>query len=222
MEENLPIDGRQARKAANCDKLIQTAFQLLEVRGIYGLTVRGLAEEAQMAPATIYNLFGSKAGLLTSMLKGLPEHGPSLDLDHADCDPLNAVLKFIDHISIEWTKPDSPISALVLANRRQGAIAPLLLPSVQNQLTFIVVRFFELGWISDEIPSSTLANRIAYANAGLFDAWLEGAVSTEVVWSEHRMNFLLPVLTAAKDSKRMSIKAAIEETLAAVTDGNMD
>jgi len=51
------------------DKILLAAAELLEQKGVTGLTTRGVAQQAGVTEASIFNNFRDKAGLLQALLK---------------------------------------------------------------------------------------------------------------------------------------------------------
>lgn len=74
---------REARARATRDRIVAAATALFLERGYSATTVEAIASEAGVAPATVYQAFGTKAGILAKALDhsvvGDPEPVPLLD-----------------------------------------------------------------------------------------------------------------------------------------------
>jgi AcrR family transcriptional regulator len=51
------------------DKILRAAAELLDQKGVTGLTTRGVAQKAGVTEASVFNNFRDKAGLLQALLK---------------------------------------------------------------------------------------------------------------------------------------------------------
>ena len=63
-----PVGGARVR-ARSSRKILDAARWLVELDGIDGLSMRRLANEADVSVRTIYNLFGDKDGLLEALVR---------------------------------------------------------------------------------------------------------------------------------------------------------
>ena len=201
-------DGREARKDASRARLIEAGFALLNSDGAEALTMRGLAVAAKMAPATAYNVFGSKQALFEAMFNHLNDRGPEGSLADLPGDELDKVIALTDQITSDWINPNGPHRVLFEASKTTATLASILLPKVVPRLITLVGQLQTTGLIMATVPAEDLANRIAFANAGLFEAWLGGRVSDAALGREHRLNLLviLSSVAAPESAKRFEIE----------------
>ena len=59
-------DGRTARRMVNRDRIVTTARTMIATEGVESLSVRALAERVGLSVTTLYNLFGSKDGIINA------------------------------------------------------------------------------------------------------------------------------------------------------------
>lgn len=206
-------DGREARKDASRARLITAGFALLKSDGAEALTMRGLAAAANMAPATAYNVFGSKQALFEAMFNHLNDQGPEGRLADLPGDDLDKVLAITDQITRDWINPNGPHRVLFEASKVSGSLASILFPKVLPRLITLVQHLQSSNLITTEVATSDLVNRIAYANAGLFEAWLDSRVTDEALAREHRLNLLVPLFAVATLEYRGRFKAELAKTL---------
>ena len=65
----LPVAGSERRDAArNRELLLRAARELIEERGVDGLTMGALAQRAGVGKGTVFRRFGSRAGLMLTLL----------------------------------------------------------------------------------------------------------------------------------------------------------
>src|SRR5689334_17684663 len=65
LEQGEGLRDRQTRERRR--RILEAAAQLIRASGGAGLSMRTLAERAEVSLATPYNLFGSKSGVLTAL-----------------------------------------------------------------------------------------------------------------------------------------------------------
>ncbi|GAB5455421.1 MAG: hypothetical protein Hens2KO_16500 [Henriciella sp.] len=213
MNELEKEDGREARKSLSRARLMEAAFALLKTDGPDALTMRKLAIAANMAPATAYNVFGSKHALFEAMFNRLNDLGPERNFADIPGDELENALTIADQISRNWTDPKGHHRVLFEASKMSGSLASILLPKVVPRLIGMIEYLKNKGWISNRIPTRDLADRIAYANAGLFEAWLDARVPDADLARNHRLNILVALYGVATADKSKRFELALDETL---------
>jgi AcrR family transcriptional regulator len=84
---------RRTRSADVGERLVSAAVELLDEHGPDALTVRGVAERAQVSPTGVYNHLGGKDGILSALfVMGFEDLRASLDGIDLD-DPHDALLE---------------------------------------------------------------------------------------------------------------------------------
>ena len=84
---------RRTRSADVGERLVAAAVEILDEQGPDALTVRGVAERAQVSPTGVYNHLGGKDGILSALfVMGFEDLRSSLDAIDLD-DPHDALLE---------------------------------------------------------------------------------------------------------------------------------
>ena len=84
---------RRTRSADVGERLVAAAVEILDEQGPDALTVRGVAERAQVSPTGVYNHLGGKDGILSALfVMGFEELRTALDAINLD-DPVDAMLE---------------------------------------------------------------------------------------------------------------------------------
>ena len=209
-ELQIAMDGRVARKAQNRDKLIEAAFTLFSREGVEGLTMRKLAAEAGVSPATPYNLFGSKSGILAALFDTALDRLPEGRNKIAELDELDRILFVVDRVAELWSEPSGLFRKLLAAMKTEGELPPTVLDRPALEITRALQGLVKSGWISSTPPPATLAALVARANAGLFELWVAGRVPQDRLRAELRINLLVPLLSAATPAGRARLQTALE------------
>ncbi|MGH7571416.1 MAG: TetR/AcrR family transcriptional regulator [Gemmatimonadota bacterium] len=85
----------------NRERILEAARKLLKGDGYADFTVDMVAREADVARATVYYQFDSKAGLLEALFDDLAEHGRITDLPDAfrEPDPVAGLDRFVEIVT---------------------------------------------------------------------------------------------------------------------------
>lgn len=84
---------RRTRSADVGERLVAAAVEILDEQGPDALTVRGVAERAQVSPTGVYNHLGGKDGILSALfVMGFEDLRTALDAIDVD-DPVDAMLE---------------------------------------------------------------------------------------------------------------------------------
>jgi AcrR family transcriptional regulator len=97
---------RQTSVDETRSKIIRAARELiLSDRALAGFSVDGVAKQADVARATVYNQFGNKLGLLEALFDDLARRGGMFELKEAfrKEDPLDALKEFVAAFGRFWT-----------------------------------------------------------------------------------------------------------------------
>jgi AcrR family transcriptional regulator len=87
---------RRRREAA----IINAAIELIERNGYRNTSIEEIAEKAEVGPATVYNYYGSKSGLLLAIFHAITERflaNGSAVIDELPSDPVEAVYKLVEN-----------------------------------------------------------------------------------------------------------------------------
>ena len=104
------MNGYERRTEFKKDKIRTAALELFCAYGIDKTTINEIAQKAGVAPASIYNYFGSKEGLMKDTIINLLERGWKTRKELWETDlPFPELIKraismsddFIDHINLE-------------------------------------------------------------------------------------------------------------------------
>lgn len=180
------MNNRERNKAHNRNKILAAARDLLKEGGLEGLSMRSLAERAQVSSRTPYNLFGSKTDVLLALLDDpLRQLGESLPVAF-ESGILRASMKLIDdayalyapdieyYRNIFWGVMTSDHPAARAANlERAQQIAQVLLGQALARQELLPAT-----------PLESLARHILLAVAGLLGLWGNALISAPELVAE--------------------------------------
>jgi len=107
-----PIE-RQKSADAGRERILSAARELLQVDDAEGFSIDAVAGRAGVSRMTVYNQFGSKAGLLEALFDSLAASGPFDEMTaiFGDNDPIGALDKFVTLFGRFWTHSRAPKSS---------------------------------------------------------------------------------------------------------------
>lgn len=173
------MNNRERNKAHNRNKILMAARELLKEGGLDGLSMRTLAERAQVSSRTPYNLFGSKTDVLLALLddplRQLRDRLPVVMATGA----LHASLNLVDEAyalyapeieyyrNIFWGVMTSDHPATRAANlERAQHVTLMLLAQAQARQELL-----------PDTPLEALARHIMLSIAGLLGLWANALIS---------------------------------------------
>lgn len=202
---------RQRQVDARRHAILDAAALLIRRTGTTDFSMRALADEAGVSPATPYNLFSSKDGLLYSLLaRSLDEvvfHG----LSFTAADPLDRVLEAAERAADVFIQDPGfirPLYQFLL-----GVIDPVHRPA-------FVARSLEYWDSALEAAAPMLAppfdrRLIKYTLMGLFmgelEFWIHDDVSAEAFRARVTYGTVLVLLPMATDAQRTRLLRRMRE-----------
>lgn len=201
------MDGRRARKIESKHKLVAAALVVVKQKGIDALTIRYLADVANVVPATVYNVFGNKSNLISEILESLIRNQSKPRIVQREQTPFEEAIQAMDRITDQWTSDDKTFTELARAN---GHVASFMVPRSNSLLKRQLANLQSRDVLTANTPIGTIARRITFSNAGLFDLWLHAALSKETIKREHRLNVLMPLWGFVTQPHRQEFEEAIE------------
>ena len=170
---------RESQKDRRRARIVAAAGELLRERGIEGLAIREVAERAEVAPATIYNLIGGQnrvaAALVTAAIDAIPFARPDL----ACMEPLDRVIAHLASVfeSFEARAPEvRPVIRLYLARRgtpdwdAERPLAPLFELGLATYGGWIA-EARAAGAFAPEVPADAVAAALMSTLKAHVDAW---------------------------------------------------
>jgi len=106
-------------------RILEAAGQIIVVKGVDGITTRGLAEAAGVTAPTLYNLIGDKDAIIRAMIgEGVERVWAKLDFDACDT-PLEMAEMIIETAYAEVLAEEDYYKAVALATDRViGSYSP--------------------------------------------------------------------------------------------------
>ncbi|WP_160289727.1 TetR/AcrR family transcriptional regulator [Novosphingobium pentaromativorans] len=171
-------------------RVLEAAFELLSETGT--LKMRDLAERAEVAHVTPYNVFGSKRELLAEISRSLiAESRDKLEL-HTYRNGLEYLFAALDRTSSTLT--DDPSFYRALYREAYGGRDFALLETVQRpRLDFwneVLLRCREEGIFKASMKTESVTQSLVYLFAGSVSRWINESIDTTEMLAELNVPFL--------------------------------
>jgi AcrR family transcriptional regulator len=172
-----PTDRRERKRQRLASHLSATAFELFEVEGYDKVTMEQIADEADVAKATLYNYFPVKEALLAHRFQediaaGMTARASALTAHKT----FDARMRYLLRESAAWhteRKVYLPHYLRFLTNRVHASGKPPLEKDQGSDAREILTLMFRAGQAAGEVGTTQTAAQIAWS----FEYLLFGAVS---------------------------------------------
>ena len=190
--------------------ILASARKMLDEVGYAGMTMRGLAERADVVPATLYNLYGGKDELILAAVRDLLE-SLSDRVQASGAEPgVPMILVLIDVISAQITATPryaEAMTRLQFADDARDSIVEDLyarsVPFIEHQLRLAC----DAGQLDPDVPVTAVAELLNAHSWGVILGWLMGRVSSQTIERERRRSAVLVLLGVAQGAMREELKA---------------
>ncbi len=186
------------------EHILATARDLIREGGVDNLSMRHLARRARLSVATLYNLWGSKAEILSSLLGQLVERFDS-ELDAiAETDPIDRVSAVNAVITGTMTSDTPYYRPLVRASMELAD--PNFQPPITHRLARMIREAFEAGSRQGLFIGEGLPHLVArHANHGAIHAmrlWAWGALDDSTFQAQTLYGLTICMLALATEKSR--------------------
>ena len=194
---------RQLERQAN---ILATTREMLAEVGYSATTMRGLAQRANVAPGTLYNLYKSKDALVFAAVEDL--------LDELAHRAIKSSAEGIERILVQAEESAASImngpqyaeamSRALFTSERDDLLTKRLYARGTPMLERQIRAAIELGQLREDIDAAMLARHITASTWGIIMAWVMGTVPIEDFRAELLRAHIMILLSAARgEGQRM-------------------
>ncbi len=194
-------------------RILQTAAQLIRDSGGTGLSMRTLADKAEVSLATPYNLFGSKGGVLMALQFGALEKLEQAMEDLRARDPIDQVLEVAELGARIYTGDPSFWLPLMQAHwLARGAIheSPLH-PRIVALWHRSLQAGVQGGRLIPEANPEFVARLLVVCFYGVLVLWIQGNLDGEGFRTHVLYGFVLTLLGLATPPARSKLMKRLQE-----------
>ncbi|MEQ1698670.1 MAG: TetR/AcrR family transcriptional regulator [Ilumatobacteraceae bacterium] len=206
---------RDLNKAKRRDAILDAAMSLFGERANDDITTEEIAALAGVAPATVYNLIGTRSQVLTALvvrvLGRLAESLAELDPDQ----PIEAAQLVVDQTVAAFVANSKAFRQVVAIAQRSAANHQLGIDPSEFQVA-AMRRAQELGIIRPELDAGALGRQIFLSYTGALTLWSAGRLDDEGFATAARHGLFTVLVAAATDGHRAPFVEAWQQTGAAL------
>ncbi len=166
-------------KAKRRRAILDAAHDIILRSGEAGMTMREMAAQAGVSPATPYNLFGSKQAILQAIYDEDYDNFSSYFEGHASSDPLVRIFDLAD-VSIEYfeQQPDFYRALFGILQRNSGTEVDSTSWSKRRvYLCALLQASVAAGQLRAETPVDLVSAVLLRIFKAIFQEWVEGTLS---------------------------------------------
>jgi AcrR family transcriptional regulator len=196
----------QGPPSPTAQKVLDAAVDLLRATG--QLSMRKLAQSANVAGMTPYNLFGSKQGLLAALSQKELGHAIRRVGGAQAADSLDRVFAALDMGFETFSSDEDYYRALYRA--AYASSDPSLIEIFQAPRTvywnLLLDACRDEGFLVKNTRSDTLTQILMYTYTGAVQRWIEGTITTRQLYAEINYALMILLLSHATPKARDRIQ----------------
>lgn len=205
METSLPL--RERHKTRRREAILAAARELLAERPAAEVTVERIAARAEVAPATVYNLVGSRtalwAALSDAFMEELAQRLETVEVD----DPVARARRIVE-ITCDLFTEDPVVSRACLRGWEESGLVLR-----RGPLDDLVAAFEAAqadGVLAPEVAPRMLASSIRTACVGALHQWAAGQISDDRFRARAELSLDVALAAAASDEHRAALRRGLE------------
>jgi len=171
---------RERGKARRKERIIESAKRLLAAGGLEAMSLRRLADEAELSVRTLYSLVGGKEQVLVAVMQHNHDRVLADLLDIDEQNPVEKLIAFVEstyRIIAEDAAAQKPLMRVLMTLYYDGRLSPQqwrLLSTEKSWVDAAVAEAVHRGLLSRAVPAlllSDLLMKVYHSNLGdyLFD-----------------------------------------------------
>jgi AcrR family transcriptional regulator len=196
---------RERNKAKRRDAILDAALDLLHTTPVAALSTQRIAERAEVSPATVYNLVGTRqellAALIDRVLDGLVDTLAATDRPH---DPVADAATIIEQSARAFIAEGDAFRRVVNAASDVAAPrAPMRFDPAQLQIAAMRAAQ-ERNLLRADVDPDALGRQVFWSYNGALMAWANGVLSDEafVAAALHGLAVVLAAAAAPRHRRR--------------------
>lgn len=203
---------RETGKLRRRQRILEAARSLVVSEGLDGVSMRRIADRAEVSTRTLYNLYSAKDDIFHAlMLRNLHELGEKL-AELGPNDPLERSRMFIE-VSIEQmcSRPDLYRPLLRgLEIRPDRFREPALILRARDLHEEALAEAIACGLLLPRIKERSLAHQILMAHGHALRLWSRGVLDAKGLHAQSLHAWCLCLLAVASESGRPMLEAELE------------
>jgi AcrR family transcriptional regulator len=198
--------GKSKRRRA----ILDAAHDIILREGEGGMTMRAMAAQAGVSPATPYNLFGSKQAILQAIYDEDYDNFARYFDGHASSDPLNRIFDLAD-VSIEYfeLQPDFYRALFGILQRQSGSEVDSRSWSMrQSYLRELLQASIAAGEMRADTPVELVSTALLRIFKAIFQEWVDGTLTLRAAGNDLGVSITLVLASLVTDKGAPGLEQA--------------
>lgn len=202
---------RERNVAARRQRILDATRAILQRDGMAGLSMRRLAAECGLSVKTLYNLWGSREGILKALVhQALDQMDQALDREAPLADPLERCRAVVT-VSVRHLVADEAIGRSLMLACYQGLSRPSAqLSQRASQMQAVAIRAaIAQGLLHDRLDPDELGRQIYHGYEMAHVQWAFGLIDEDTFRARALYGLWVALLGVAHDTTRPRIEAEL-------------
>jgi len=212
------ISRRERGKDARRTRIVDAACALTREVAMADISVKMIADRADVSPATVYNLFGAKGAVIAKVYERDLLLFERRVLETPSADPLEAMFDAAS-IACDLYRADPSFYRAILSVRDAGLDRDMVLATYLARVAFwrkMVVAAAAAGLLVPDASPERLGVLIIQVSTGALSRWVVNIVDIDTFEQESRFGLAACLLPFATDRGRAILQARLREAEAAL------
>lgn len=209
------LSRREQAKQERRVRIINAASGLLRKHPLREISVALIAQRAKVSPATVYNLFGTKAAVLLKVYdRDLETFQQHVDQTHST-DTLETIFDALS-IAAEFYRHDPSFyrEAMIIRASSPEEVELLSVVRVSRQAFWenLVGAAIDDGFLTESADARRLGLLLAHIMMGSLADWISGLISLDQLESNSRYGFAVSLLSFATPKAEKRFRVEIDKS----------
>lgn len=200
-----PLGQRERAKRERRARIVRAAHELISETGVDAMSMKQVAERADVSLSTVYNLFESKEAVLSRVFNGVFADYRACVFERGSKDPLQLFFDAVD-IAAEFYEADVPFyrSLVWLVGRDSDLKLSLQEPRVQF-FCDLVQGGVDGGLLVSTADSRIVGTTIVPLYSAAYQMWAAGAVSIDEFCARAKFGIMVVLKAFAEPAEQERI-----------------
>jgi len=184
--------------------ILDAAVELLESDRLEDVTTERIAARASVAPATVYNLVGTREQLLSALVDRVVDDlvAAVAEATADDDDPISVAHLVVDHSVAAFARNSHAFRQVVRAGRSIERSTPTMRVDPSQLQVAALTRAQELGLLRADVDPAGLGRQVFISWIGAMEHWARGQLDDDGFAVAARHGLLVVLAAAAADAHR--------------------
>lgn len=219
MLEEVRLTSRRERgKDARRSRIVDAAYELLREVGVDDLSVKMIADRADLSPATVYNLFGAKGAVLARVYERDFEGFSAKVTGAGSSSALDAIFDSI-RIAVDLYRSDPPFYRGMSIRNPQDERELVISVQGPREAFFrdLLARAVREGDLAHGARTDLASMVMLQMSGGAFGFWCAGLITLDEMELQTSYGFALLLMGLARPAGRARLQARVAAIQAALT-----